>query len=304
VGSSHAHDAVNRWLSSHRSLITRSQALSLGLTGREIDGLVQRREWERLHTGVYRPVASARGPLQLLYGACLAGGEGAVASHRSAAWLWDLIDRPPSVPEITVPARRNPMLNHVTVHRSSDLDPTRTRFHRDIPTTDPLRTLIDFAAIASRQELTTANDRALARRLTAVPRIESELQRLGRKGRPGVRALRSNLRDRGVIGAPNPSVLESVMIRLFVRHDLPIPKVEQVVGPEGEYRLDFSFPERKRAIEVDGYVYHFSPEHQQRDHARRNVLQAQGWQLLVYTWLAVTREAHRVAEEIRAFCAS
>jgi hypothetical protein len=301
VGPSYASADVNRWLSSHRSLITRAQAFRLGLSEREIDGLLHRGDWERLHRGVYRPAMAPRGPLQVLYGACLAAGDGAVASHRSAAWLWDLIDRPPPVPEITVAYSSHPRLKQVIVHRSLDLDLRRTRLHKGIRTTDPLWTLVDFAATASWKELTTANDRALARRLTAVPRIEAELNRLGRKGRAGVRSLRRNLRDRGVIGAPQPSVLESMMIRLLVRHDLPIPKVELIAGSDGEYRLDFSYPELKRAIEVDGYVYHFSPEQLQRDHARRNALQAQGWRLLVYTWLDVMKEGRRVAREIRAF---
>jgi hypothetical protein len=189
------------------------------------------------------------------------------------------------------------------VHRPSDLvlGAARTRLLKGIPTTDPLRTLVDFAATANREELTTAIDRALARRLTAVPRIDDELRRLGRQGRPGIRALRSNLRTRGLIGAPHPSVLESRMMRLLVRFHLPVPKVEVIVGPEGEYRLDFSYPDRKKAIEVDGYAYHSSPEQLQRDNARRNSLEVEGWQFLVYTWLDVTREGRRIAGEIRAF---
>ena len=292
---------VNRWFAAHLGLITRSQAAALGLSEDEIDGLLRRGGWERLHRGVYRSVASPTSPLQLLYGACLAAGEGAVASHRSAAWLWDLADDAPAMPEVSVPDRRRPRLERVIVHRSSDLGATRTRVHKGIRTTDPLRTLVDFAASASWHELTTAIDRALARHLTAMPRIENELRQLGRKGRPSARALRSNLRARGVIGAPHPSVLESRMIRLFARYHLPVPRVEVVVGRDGEYRLDFSYAERKLAIEVDGYAYHSSPEHLQRDHARRNALQAQGWRLLVYTWRDVTREQRRVANEIRAF---
>jgi hypothetical protein len=303
VGTSRTNDSINRWLSSHHSLITRARALGLGLSKDEIDGLLRRRDWERLHSGVYRPATAPRGPLQLLYGACLAAGDGAVASHRSAAWLWDLVDRPPAMPEISVPATRSPRLNEVIVHRSTYLDVARTRMHKGIRTTDPLLTLVDFAARASRQELTTATDRALARQLTAVPRVETELTRAGRRGRPGVGPLRQNLKERGVIGAPHPSVLESMMIRLLVRYHLPIPKVELIAGPDGEYRLDFSYPEVKRAIEVDGYVYHFSPEHLRRDHARRNALQRQGWRLLVFTWLDVTRDGRRVADEIRAFYA-
>ena len=90
-------------------------------------------------------------------------------------------------------------------------------------------------------------------------------------------------------------------MRLFVRFHLPVPKVEVIVGRDSEYRLDFSYPDQKKAIEVDGYAYHSSPEQLQRDNARRNALEVEGWQFLVYTWLGVTREPRRVAAEIAAF---
>jgi hypothetical protein len=301
VPSSHAKESVNRWFAAHLGLISRSQAVRLGLSEPEIDRFLYRGVWEGLHRDVYRLAAAPRSPVQLLLGACLGAGEGAVASHRSAAWLWGLLDKPPPVPEISVPRIRNPRLENVIVHRSSDIGGARARVLKGIPTTDPLRTLVDFAVPASREELTTAIDRALARRLTAVPRIEDELCRLGRRGRPGIRALRSNLRGRGVIGAPHPSVLESRMMRLFVRFRLPVPKMEVIVGRDGEYRLDFSYPDQRKAIEVDGYAYHSSPEQVRRDNARRNGLEVEGWQFLVYTWLDVTREPRRVAAEIAAF---
>jgi very-short-patch-repair endonuclease len=95
-------------------------------------------------------------------------------------------------------------------------------------------------------------------------------------------------------------VLESQMQRLFHNHHLPMPAAEVRHGPHGEYRLDFAYADRQLAIEVDGYVWHFSPEHLQRDHTRRNQLQAAGWRVLVYTWRDVTQDPKRVASEIAA----
>jgi hypothetical protein len=126
-----------------------------------------------------------------------------------------------------------------------------------------------------------------------------ELNRLGRRGRRGAGALRRLLNDRGFIGVPHPSVLESKSRRLFDRFGLPIPECEFATN-EGAYRLDFAYPALKLAIEVDGYVWHFSPDHQQRDNARRNALQRQGWQIYVYSWKEVMQEPARVAAEIAA----
>ena len=44
---------------------------------------------------------------------------------------------------------------------------------------------------------------------------------------------------------------------------------EIVAGPDGEYRVDFCLVDPVM-LEVDGYVWHFSPEHQDRDDERRN----------------------------------
>jgi very-short-patch-repair endonuclease len=90
------------------------------------------------------------------------------------------------------------------------------------------------------------------------------------------------------------------MLRVLVEHDLPRPAIEFVAGPRGEYRLDFAYPAVKLAIEVDGYIWHFTPEQQHRDHERRRRLFADGWTVLVFTWTDVTQRPQRVAAEIRA----
>jgi hypothetical protein len=143
-------------------------------------------------------------------------------------------------------------------------------------------------------------DRALARRLVTIPGLLAELNRVGRRGRRGAGALRRLLKCRGFIGVPAPSVLESKTRRLFDRYRLPVPHCELKTGEDGEYRLDFAYAALKLAIEVDGYVWHFSPEHTRRDNARRNALTLQGWTVLVYTWREVTTEPARVAAEIAA----
>jgi hypothetical protein len=95
--------------------------------------------------------------------------------------------------------------------------------------------------------------------------------------------------DCGLAAAPRPSVLETLMLRLMIAHALPVPAIEIVARPNGEYRLDFACPLIKLAIEVDGYIWHFTPEQLRRDHRRRNRLIAEGWQTLVFTWMDVTQ---------------
>jgi very-short-patch-repair endonuclease len=288
---------VAAWLRTHDGLITLSEAMSLGLSQRQIRRLVDSGRWQRLHRGVYRACATPRTSFQLVGAACLAAGPEAVASHSSAAWLWGLIDRPPARPEITVPTNWRPRLRGVRVHRSGYLDPARSIVRSGVPTTDPLRTLVDLGAVLPPTLLVEAVDRALAARLATVRAVLAELGRLSGHGRPGVRPLRRALEQHGLTDAPHPSVLESRTVRLLRQHHLAPDAVEVAAGPDGEYRLDFAFPALKLAVEVDGYAWHSSPEHQRRDHHRRNRLHASGWRVLVYTWLDVLeRPAEMVAE--------
>jgi hypothetical protein len=61
-----------------------------------------------------------------------------------------------------------------------------------------------------------------------------------------------------------------------------------VEGPEGEYRVDYSLV-HPVMLEMDGYLWHFSPEHQSRDHERRNRLKLGGIDLYVSNWREICR---------------
>jgi hypothetical protein len=290
------------WLKDHHGVISRGEAMKLGASDAYVRSKVVTGEWEQIYRGVYRDSASPTTDHQRLRAACALTAPVGVASHQSAAWLWGMTDRPPPRPVVTVPYQHQHGVRTgaVVVHRSQDLDAASVRQRRSIPTTDPLRTLVDLAAAVTPQQLADAVDRALANKLVSIPALLGELNRLGRRGRRGAGALSRLLKDRGFIGVPHPSVLESKAQRLFDQFGLPVPDCETVAGDEGAYRLDFAYPALKLAIEVDGYVWHFSPEHQRRDNVRRNALRLQGWQVYVYTWKDVTQEPARVAAEIAA----
>ena len=291
------------WQRTHGGLLTRAQAMALGATAKQIKVRLARAEWEIVFRTVYRDAGSPPTTHQHLLAACLAAGPHAMASHRSAAWLWEMVEAPPRAPELTVPSsdQHGRRVAGITVHRTTQR--ARTVLRRGIPATNSVRTLVDLGAVVGAGALTVAVDRALAARLVTVAGLVAELSRIGRRGRPGVAPLRQVLTDRGLVGAPHPSVLESQTLRLFRVWQLPVP-VEQAAGADGEYRLDFAYADVRMAVEVDGYVWHFSPEQQRRDHARRNRLQAEGWRILVYTWRDVVNEPARVASEIASLYAA
>jgi hypothetical protein len=295
-----AEGKIRDWLRTHHGVISRDEAIARGATDGIVRAKVARGEWHKMHTSVFRDTAVPRSEAQTLRAACLAAGNEAVASHASAAWLWGLIDRPPERPEVTVPWPRQHgrRAKGIRLHQSMDLVHRAGTERRTIPVTNPVRTLLDLGASVSLEQLADAIDRAVAKKLVTIPALLAELKRLGKRGRPGVGALRELLKRRGFIGVPHPSVLESKTQRLFLAHKLPLPDCELDAGKEGEYRLDFAYPALKLAIEVDGYVWHFSPEHKRRDDNRRNALTLQGWRILVYSWREITQEPARVAREI------
>jgi hypothetical protein len=146
--------------------------------------------------------------------------------------------------------------------------------------------------------LSGAIDRGVGMKLFTPMAMAAELDRRARRGRPGIVTLRSALTERGVIGAPRPSVLERKMYELMDCYNVPRAEIEVKAGPDGEYRLDIAYPPIKFSVEVDGYLWHFTPEHQQRDHDRRNKLTLDGWTHLVYTFLGVARRPAGIAAEI------
>jgi hypothetical protein len=292
--------ALRTWLRGHYSVIGYREALTLGATRATIQYKFRSGEWLRPYQGVYCDSASAPSPEQELRAAWLATGGCAVASHLSAAWLWDLIQRTPPRPELTVSRGTHDVRGHsgILVHRSRDLDASGWVNRHGILVTNPLRTLVDLAGVAVPAQLTEAVDSALARRLVTVAGLQAEIGRLAGRGRPGVGVLRLHLSDRGFLGDPPASVLEAHGRRLVLRTTLPVPAIEVRVGEDGEYRLDIAWPAILFAVEVDGYLWHFSPEQMQRDVTRRNDLQQRGWTVLVYTWRQVVKEPARVADEI------
>ncbi|MDQ1355780.1 MAG: hypothetical protein QOG44_153 [Acidimicrobiaceae bacterium] len=291
---------LRRWLRTHHGIISFHEALRLGATPSMIKSKVRRGEWERVYRSVYRDTATPPSPYQDLRAAYVATDRRAVVSHGSAAWVWDLLRQPPATPELSVPATTRLARGEpgFTLHRSRDLDVAQAVNRNGLVVTNPLRTIVDLAGSVLPDDLTEAVDSAVARRLVTVAGLEAEIERLARPGRAGTGALRRHLFDRGFIGAPPPSVLEARIRRLIVGLGLELPKIEYTAGEDGQYRLDLAWPAIMLAVEVDGYVWHFSPECKERDETRRNHLQQAGWTVLVYNWRQVIREKDGVGREI------
>jgi hypothetical protein len=293
-------DATNDVFRRQHGVISRADAVAAGLSNRQIQCRTAAGLWIAVHPGVYRHASHPISPEQQILAAVLAAGPGAVASHQAAAYLWGLLSwrEAGSRPAVTVRRPASPRARGFDVHRALELDWARVRHCKGIPCTDPLSTLASIGAINDGALVDCAIDRALAKRLVTMAAIQHELARRSRQGRRGVGVLRQRLATRGYIGVPHPSVLESRALAFLARHRIPVQRSEVVVGPDGEYRVDFSLVPPVM-LEVDGYVWHFSPEHQDRDHARRNHLKLCGIDLYVTNWRQLFRREADLAKLLR-----
>ncbi len=285
---------VTRWAQRHAGIVTREQALSLGANDRVLARLVRSAALRRCHPGVYILAGTPAGHATAVRAGLAALGPDAVASHQSAAWLAGLVEQPPAVVHAVVGAEQRCCLSGVQVHRCNQ--PVAVQAFRGVRCTSPVRTLIDLATVVPAEAVAAALDRALASRLVRLRDLDDATRAGG--GVRGTAVLRRCLQQRGYVGGPGPSVLESRMARLFTRYRLPKPRAEVVWGEGREYRLDFAYPAIKLAIEVYGYAWHHSPDQLAHDLARQRRLVSGGWTVLAYTWRQVAADPHAVAAEI------
>jgi very-short-patch-repair endonuclease len=280
--------------SRQHGLLTRQQLLSTGLSPRSIGRRLTTGRLIVVHPGVYRVSGSPDSQEQRVLAACL--WSDGVASHRTAAALWNLDGVVPVCLEITTPRRVRSQ--EVKAYRSHLPAGQVTKIGK-IPVTTVARTLLDLGGVASASSLEAAVTDALRRNRTTLERLQSCLDEAGGKGRPGASALRSILQALG--RQPAESVLELKLVRLLRRHGLPEP-MRQFDIREGETlvaRVDLAYPELRLAIEADGFSFHAGPGSWTRDLARSNALTALGWHVVHITWRDLTERPRQVIDQLR-----
>ena len=216
---------------------------------------------------------------------CLARGRSARLAFGTAARVWSLAEGQDF--------ERLHVLVPMGVHRHTDdrveVHHTRRLANSDIavfdrlPVTTVARTILDLATVLSADRVERLVDDALVRDLTTVPLLSASLQRNGGSGRVGTVAVRKAL-DEWSAG-PLESHAEVDLARWLRRTGLPRPVRQFEIGrPDGTLaRVDFAWPARHVALEMDGFAHHHGPRKLAADHERRAALSAQGWLILTTT---------------------
>ena len=165
-----------------------------------------------------------------------------------------------------------------------------------------MRTVVDLGLVVPTVLVRAALRRAISSRLVTLGEARHIRERLGRQGRNGTGILGEVIDLHVPDEEKAESELESRLLELRVRFDLPQLTVQYEVWSSGRCvaRVDAADPAIKLAIEVDGFEFHSTPEAFQRDRTRQNELVALGWTVLRFTWTDVTQHPERVATTIRA----
>jgi len=267
--------------------VTRKQLLALGFGRRSIQHRVGRGRLFPVSLGVYAVGWPALNQKRRWMAAVLAGGEGAVLSHRSAAALWEFGSQADERIDVSVRRRCDLRRPGLLFHARPSLREEDILRRDDIPVTSPTRTLLDLATELDAIPLERAVNDADKRGLVDPETLREHLTLYN--GQPGVRPLRLLL-DK-LFFQLSDSDLEIYFRRIVKTAQLPMPLSKQLVN---RFEVDFFWPDLGLVVETDGLRYHRTPSAQTRDARRDRAHIMAGMTPLRFTQYEVRYESRRV----------
>ncbi|MGZ4299826.1 MAG: DUF559 domain-containing protein [Solirubrobacteraceae bacterium] len=221
--------------------------------------------------------------------ALLSVRDGAALSHWSAAALWGLSAPPPQEIDVIVSDGAPASNPGVRVHRSRILEARDVRIRAELPVTSPARTLLDIAPLSTERQLELAFDRGIVERVLRPDHIADVLARAG--GHRG-RARLARLLDRQLSGTSmTRSEAEERVLEMIRAARLPEPRLNTRVAG---YELDFFWPDRRFALEVDGFRFHSGRGAFERDRRKDQDLRRVHIDVMRVTWRQIEMEPYAV----------
>lgn len=280
----------------NHGLVTRQFVVGeLGLSGRAWSRAVASGLLTPVHPRVARLVTYPVTTESTILAAVLSL-DSALASHRSAAYLWGAPlcgDTPVDV--LVVAAQSHPARAGVIVHRGGDRGQLRPIRRRGIPATNPLRTLLDLGAVDAEALAPTLAAFAQSR-LVSISAATDLVARHAGGGRHGVAALRTALAEWRLGTKPPDSVLEETFARLLADYGLPAAEFHPIIAG---FEVDFVIVGTRLVVECDGWAWHgVERERFERDRYRDAELGAAGYIVRRFSWHQITTRAAWVAQAI------
>jgi hypothetical protein len=270
-----AMDPYGAWLlTSQRGVISRSQALSNGMTDHGIyHRLRPGGPWQRLLPGVYLTVTGEPTWEQRAVAAMLYAGPDGVITGLAALHLHDNRTPESALVDVLVPlSRQRASREFAVIHRT-----------RRMPSREMCDLALRFAPVpravtdAVRQLTTLPEARAVVaaavqRRKCTIAALAAELEAGPVRGSARLRSVLAEVAD----GAR--SVAEAEFRALILASDLPAPLFNADLYLDGEFlaRPDAWWPQEGVVAEVDSREWHLLPEHWRRTMERGRRMAAAG----------------------------
>jgi very-short-patch-repair endonuclease len=288
---------VADFASSHHGLVHRQAALRAGVSTSAWYRAIAAQRVEQLYPNVVRLAGVPSTFAQQALAAVWACGSGAMTSHRTSAAQWGKA-RPTGDPiDVILPSRtRHSLPEGIVVHRPRDRYDLRPVLRQKVPTTNPMRMLVDLGAVDEADVYPTLIH-VLASRLASPQAIHRALLRHSKKGRHGVVALRTAFEQWLGEDLPPDSELEAMMLRLVRDHALP---PVQFHASAAGFEVDFLVVGTNVVIECDGWGTHGLDRDQfEFDRIRNPAILAAGYHIIHVTWQQLTNDPAGTAERIR-----
>lgn len=281
----------------HHGLVNSTAAARVGISRATWYRAIASGQLEQLYPNVVRTWGAAETFEQRALAAAWAAGPDALTSHRTSAALWT-VQRPPDDPlDVLLPSRaRHSLPGGVVIHRPKDRLDLRPIMRSRVPTTNPMRMLLDLGAVDP-DGVSAALLTVLTQRVASPAAIRAALFRHARKGRAGITALRVALEQWLDEELPPDSVLEQAMYNLVLEFDLPPVEFHPMVLG---YEIDFRVTGTPVLIECDGWGSHGLDRNQfEYDRIRNSELVGAGYVLAHVTWSQLRSDRKATAGRIR-----
>jgi very-short-patch-repair endonuclease len=272
---------LRRLARAQHGVLSLEQARAAGLSDDTIRRRVASKAWRPAGVRVFQVAEHDETPASRTVAAMLSIGDAAVLVGRSAAWWWDLHDRPPAWVEVAVGREHQVRPRDGVDVTRRDVDPADRARHRRLATTTRACSVLDAAVRLGLNDGAQLMDRALVRRRVRLDDLHAAHHRaIGRHGAP----LAGRLLVLAAGGARSQAerqahrLMRGAGIRGWTADtEIVLPGYGRAVG-------DVVFEEEKVIVEIDGWAYHRDLPAFLIDGPRQSALAAVGWVVLRTHW--------------------
>ena len=288
-------------LRDRHGVTTRERLRKIGLSDRQITGLVSSGRFVKHGRGVFATTGSPDTFEQRVAIACaLTGG---VAANLTAAQLWDYRKAPRDrdIHVLVHWARRVTPCAGVVVHRTTELPESDIVRRSDgIAVTSPPRTVFDLAGHVGTESLESIIEQGIDRRNFVMVTLWRTCHRLHRSARAGSVAFERVLRSRPAWRKPVRSDYELRLDRAMRARGFPeLVREHRLVLPNGEViHPDLGLPQDGFFVEVDHVSWHGGRTDSAYDKRRDRKVRVGGWHVERVPDLAIDNDLDDTVEDL------